>query len=289
VDAVFVTRGRKPRRRGSGATEDCAETLGRGFRCGFLGTLHQEIVEERLKREYGQEVIVTQPSVALEVIDTLGKTHSLYRPRDFDRAKVKEVREPWLKLVVFLPPHLLSQLIKILPNYRAYSTETKTLGAQTVSVEIEIPLAEFFTDFAEVLQSAVSGYASFSYEPIGMRAGDLVLFEILVHGQPEEAFSQIIHRVRAERVARERVERLKEHMPKQLFPVALQATIDGAIAARETVPAMRKDVTGYLYGGDVTRKKKLLAKQKRGKKLMAEKGTVSIPPGVFRAMARSSR
>lgn len=267
--------------------EESAETLGRGFRCGFLGTLHQEIVEERLKREYGQEVIVTQPSVALEVVDTFGKTYSLYRPRDFDRANVREAREPWLKLAIFLPPHLLSQLMKILPKYRAHSTETKTLGVQTVSVEIEIPLAEFFTDFAEALQSAVSGYASFSYEPIGMRAGDLVRFEILVHGEPQEAFSQVTHRIRAERIARDRVEKLKEHMPKQLFPVALQATIDGAIVARETVPAMRKDVTGYLYGGDVTRKKKLLAKQRKGKKLLAEKGAVSIPPEVFRRMARS--
>ncbi|MDP3794312.1 MAG: translation elongation factor 4 [bacterium] len=284
-DAGFVSNTSKTRRRRSGATENSAGTLGRGFRCGFLGTLHQEIVEERLRREYQTEVIVTQPSVVFEVVEQNGAARTIERPSELDRASAKEIREPWLRLNILLPPSALPQLMKLLPGYRAQVTETKTMGAQTVALAVEIPLAEFFTDFAERLQSAVSGYASFYYEPIGMRAGDLVVFEILVHGEPQAAFTQIIHRLRAQRIGRERVEKLKALMPRGLFPVALQAVVNGTIIARETVPALRKDVTGYLYGGDYTRKRKLLEKQKAGKKLLGEKGNVTIPPAVFRQMA----
>jgi GTP-binding protein LepA len=259
-----------------------SEALGRGFKCGFLGMLHLEIVTERLRREYGLELIVTTPSVVYQVKEKNGQESSIYSPQELpDASKIEEIKEPWAKLEVISPSEYLGAVMKLLQGLGGVYVDTQYLGPQRLMVIFEAPLRDIIVDFYDKLKSITSGYASMGYELIGWRAGDLVRLDILVAREIEEAFSRIVPRSRALGEGRAIVGKLKEIMPPQWFVVSLQATVGGKILAREDIAARRKDVTGYLYGGDITRKKKLLEKQKKGKKKMKDRGRVNIPQDVF--------
>ncbi len=259
-----------------------SEALGRGFKCGFLGMLHLEIVSERLRREYNLELIVTTPSVVYQIKEKNGEERTIYSPQQLpDASRLEEIKEPWIKLEVLSPGEYLGVVMKLLQGLGGVYLDTQYLGAQRVMITYEVPLREIIVDFYDKLKSATSGYASMGYELIGWRAGDLVRLDILVAREPVEAFSRIVPRDKTQSEGRAIVEKLKEVLPAQWFAVSLQAAVGGKIVAREDLAARRKDVTGYLYGGDVTRKKKLLEKQKKGKKKMKESGRVNIGQDVF--------
>ncbi|KKT25250.1 MAG: GTP-binding protein LepA [Parcubacteria group bacterium GW2011_GWA2_43_9b] len=261
---------------------ESSDALGRGFKCGFLGMLHLEIVSERLRREYGLELIVTTPSVVYQVKKKNGEAITIYSPQQLpDPSVIDEIREPWVKLEVIGPSEYLGVLMKLLQTIGGAYLDTQYLGAQRIVVSYEAPLREIIVDFYDKLKSATSGYASMSYELIGWREDDLVRLDILVAQAPVEAFARIIPRHKAAGEGRIIVERLKEILPPQMFAVALQAAVGGKIVAREDLAARRKDVTAKLYGGDVTRKNKLLDKQRKGKKKMRDRGSVNIPQDVF--------
>ena len=261
---------------------ESSEALGRGYRCGFLGMLHMEIVTERLKREYNLQLIVTTPSVVYQLTESDGKEKTIFSPQELpDQSKVKEIKEPWIKLEVLAPGEYLGALMNLLQGLGGIYLDTKYLTGERVVISYEAPLREIIVDFYDRLKSATSGYASMSYELIGWREGDLVPLDILVAGEKIEAFSRIIPRQKAPGEGKALVEKLKEVLPSQLFAVSLQAAVGGKILAREDISARRKDVTGYLYGGDYSRKRKLLEKQKRGKKRMEKTGRVDIPQEVF--------
>jgi len=262
---------------------ESSEALGRGFKCGFLGMLHMEIVSERLKREYDLNLIVTTPSVVYQLREKGREAEKIiYSPCELpDASRVEEIKEPWIKLEVICPNEYLGTILKLLQSSGGIYVNTQYLTTTRVVVTYEAPLREIIVDFYDKLKGATAGYASMSYELIGWRPGDLVCLDILVAGAKVEAFSRIVPRVKTEGEGRAIVEKLKEVLPPQLFTVALQAAVGGKILARETIKARRKDVTGYLYGGDVTRKRKLLEKQKKGKKRMMMSGKVNIPQDVF--------
>ncbi|MBU1102808.1 translation elongation factor 4 [Patescibacteria group bacterium] len=262
---------------------EASEALGRGFKCGFLGMLHLEIVSERLRREYGLKLIITTPSVVYQLKEKNNPEQKLiYSPQHLpDASCTEEIKEPWIKLEIISPNEYLGTVMKLLQGLGGIYANTQYLGAQRVIISYEAPLREIIVDFYDKLKGATSGYASMSYELIEWRAGDLVCLDILVAGEKVEAFSRIVPRAKALSEGRAIVERLKDVLPAQLFTVALQAAVGGKILARETIRARRKDVTGYLYGGDVTRKRKLLEKQKKGKKKMLSRGRVNIPQDVF--------
>jgi GTP-binding protein LepA len=263
---------------------ESSEGLGRGFRCGFLGMLHLEIISERLKREKNLDLVITFPSVNYQVV-AKGKTQSpvlISSPSDLsDLSQVEEIREPWVALEVISPLQYLGILLKLLETLRGEYQDTVYLSADRILIKYRAPLNEIIADFYDRLKNITSGYASMNYEMSGYRPGDLVELDILIAGEKVEAFSKIIHRQRAAAEGRALVKKLKEIVPSQLFAVSLQAAIGGKIIAREDIRALRKDVTGYLYGGDVTRKKKLLEKQKKGKKKMKRLGKINIPSEVF--------
>jgi len=266
--------------------QEVSEALGRGFKCGFLGTLHMEIVFERLKREFGAEVILTAPSVLYKIkfaSKAVPEYTEIYSASQMpERNEIGGILEPWAKLEIITPQKYLSQLINLVKLRRGRFIETKYLGGENRLILVcEIPLSEIISDFYTQLKNLTSGYASLNYELIEWRSGDLVKLNILVAGENIEAFSRIVHKDTAYQEGKNTVGRLKEILPSQLFAVALQAEVDGRVVARETMRALRKDVTGYLYGGDYTRKRKLLEKQKKGKKLLKERGKVNIPPEVF--------
>ncbi len=238
------------------------QALGRGFRCGFLGMLHLEIVSERLKRDYGLDLVITSPSVVYKFQDN-------------------EVFEPWVKLEIILPSSYLGLAMKLLETVRGVYKDTEYLGKDKLIIKLNAPLGEIIKGFYDKLKSATSGYGSMSYELLDYRKGDLVKLDILLAGEKVEAFSKIVPRERASHEGKKMTQLLKEVIPHQLFAVAIQAAVGGKIVARETKKAMRKDVTGYLYGGDYTRKRKLLEKQKKGKKRMAKFGKINLPPEVF--------
>ena len=262
---------------------ESSEALGRGFKCGFLGMLHLEIVSERLKREYGLKLIVTTPSVVYRLKEKNASAQKIiYSPRQLpDASKIEEIQEPWILLEIISPNEYLGTIMKLFQSTGGIYANTQYLGTQRVIITYEVPLREIIVDFYDKLKGATAGYASMSYELIGWRAGDLVCLDILVASEKVEAFSRIVPRAKATSEGRAIVEKLKEVLPAQLFTVALQAAVGGKILARETIKAHRKDVTDYLYGGDVTRKRKLLEKQKKGKKRMMQSGKVNIPPEVF--------
>ncbi len=266
-----------------------SSALGRGFRCGFLGLLHLEIVRERIRREYGLDIVVTSPSVAYEVVNThTGEARTVASAADFpDGVGNLAVREPWVKLEIFAPAAIFGELTKLLRTHRAFVVSTEGFGAERLRVLAEAPLADVIVDFHDQLKSISSGYASLSYELVDWRPADIVKLAILVAGAPVEALALLVPRERAQAVGRSRVEKLKETLPRQLFAVAVQAAIGGTIIARETIPALRKDVTGYLYGGDYSRKKKLLEKQKRGKARLKAGGQMTIPPETFLEMLKT--
>lgn len=263
--------------------------LGHGFRCGFLGLLHLDIVQERLEREYNLDLIVTAPSVSYEVKDFTGEVSRISNPGELpDPSQIGEIREPWMKVEILAPKEFVGPLITLLQERRGISKNMQYLDEQRVNLIYEIPLASIVVDFYDELKSVSSGYASMSYEFIEFRVGDLVRLDVLVHGERIDALSIIIHRTEAQYHGGVVCRRLKEIIPKAQFEIPLQAAIGAKVIARETIGAYRKDVTGYLYGGDVSRKNKLLDKQKKGKKRMKMFGKVEVPQRAFLAVLKKN-
>jgi GTP-binding protein LepA len=266
---------------------ESSTALGRGFRCGFLGMLHLEIVSERLTREYDMNLVITTPSVAYKIIKTTGETFTIYSPADMpDPGVIDEMQEPWARLELILPKDRIGQIMKLAENSRALYKSTNYLSEGRVILEYEVPLINIIVDFYDNLKSVSSGFASMNYELIGFREGDLVKLDILVAEERVEAFSRIVPRDESFNEGKRIVAKLKEVIPKQNFAVALQAAISGKIIARETIKPFRKDVIAKLYGGDVSRKNKLLDKQKKGKKKMKSFGKVDIPQEAFLSVLR---
>ena len=270
---------------------ESSAALGFGFRCGFLGLLHLEIIQERLTREYDLDLITTAPSVVYRIQLRKSKTDDareilLHNPADYpDPSRIEQIDEPWIKAVIYTPDEYLGSILKLCQDRRGVQTGLTYVGGRA-QVSYELPLNEVVFDFYDRLKSISRGYASFDYEQIGLREGDLVKMSILVNNEPVDALSMIVHRSAAEERGRHMCERLKDLIPRHLFKIPIQAAIGGKVVARETISAMRKDVTAKCYGGDITRKKKLLEKQKKGKARMREYGNVSIPQEAFIAALR---
>ncbi len=255
--------------------------LGLGFRCGFLGLLHLEIIQERLEREFNLDLITTAPSVVYRVHMTDGTLREMHNPADMpDPVKIAMIEEPWIKATIFVPDSYLGDILKLCQERRGQQVELTYAGARAMVV-YRLPLAEVVFDFYDRLKSVSRGYASFDYHLDGYAEEDLVKMSILVNAEPVDALATIVHRARAEARGRQLCERLKDLIPRQMFQIAIQAAIGGRIIARETVKALRKDVLAKCYGGDVSRKRKLLDKQKAGKKRMRNVGNVEIPQEAF--------
>ncbi len=264
------------------------EGLGRGYRCGFLGTLHAEIISERVLREYKLKLIISTPSVLYKIIDNKDKELFIKSASDWpDFSQIKEIQEPWVKLDVITPQNYLGRILELLQDFEARKIESKYFGGDKTLLIYEAPLRAIITGFYDKLKGASQGFSSMNYELSGYKAADLVKLEILVAGRKEEAFSKIVSRKDAYEAGKKTVEKLKEILPSQLFSVPLQAAISGKIVARGTIRAKGKDVIAPLYGGDYTRKRKLLERQKKGKKDLKEKGRIVIPPNVFFEIFRS--
>ncbi|ACG79390.1 GTP-binding protein LepA [Phenylobacterium zucineum HLK1] len=260
---------------------ETSAALGFGFRCGFLGLLHLEIIQERLSREFDLDLIATAPSVVYRVKLTNGEEIELHNPADLpDPVKIDSIAEPWIKATIFTPDEYLGAIIKLCQDRRGEQRELSYVGARAMVV-YDLPLNEVVFDFYDRLKSISKGYASFDYQVEGYRVGDLVKMSILVNAEPVDALSMLVHRDRAESRGRGMVEKMKELIPPHMFQIPIQAAIGGRIIARETVRALRKDVTAKCYGGDITRKRKLLEKQKEGKKRMRQFGKVEIPQEAF--------
>ncbi|MDO8743006.1 MAG: translation elongation factor 4, partial [Candidatus Azambacteria bacterium] len=272
------------------------EALGRGFRLGFLGMLHLDITAERLKREYNQQVIITTPTVSYIIKDRKGKTIKIFTPADWlDQSLIESVEEPWVRLGALTPTRYLGGVMTLLNNYRGIYDRTDYLGLDHLILNFDMPLSDILVDFHDRLKSVSEGYASMNYEFLGYRTGDLVKLQILIAGEPVEAFSKIVPKKQAFHEGNLLVKKLKDIIPKQNMAVAIQAAIGGSpdggpgkIIARETIQAMRKDVTAKLYGGDVTRKNKLLDKQKKGKKKRAVFGRIQLDSEVYLKMFRNA-
>jgi len=263
------------------------EALGRGFRCGFLGTLHAEIVSERLRREFGLDLVISNPSVVFKVINEKDREIFVYSPQDFpNQSKIKAAQEPWLRLEIITPTSFTGKIAELLKSLNGIRIETKYFSLDRLLLIYEVPLKEIIVGFYDKLKGMTQGFASMNYEILGYRPANLVKLEILIAGEKEEAFSKIVSEKDAFFEGKRMVEKLKEILPVQLFSVPIQASISGKIIARETMKAKRRDVIAPLYGGDYTRKRKLLEKQKKGKKELKEKGRIRIPPRVFLEMFR---
>lgn len=271
-------------------TESSA-ALGFGFRCGFLGLLHLEIIQERLTREYDLDLITTAPSVVYTLHLSKSKTEDaqtieLHNPADMpDINRIASIEEPWIEATIYVPDEYLGPILKLCQDRRGIQKNLTYVGGRA-QLTYELPLNEVVFDFYDRLKSMSKGYASFDYHQIGTREGDLVKMNILVNEEPVDALSMIVHRGTAEQRGRGMVERLKELIPRHMFKIPIQAAIGGKVIARETIGALRKDVTAKCYGGDATRKRKLLEKQKKGKARMREYGNVSIPQEAFIAALR---
>ncbi len=261
---------------------DFVGALGRGFKCGFLGLLHLEITIERLKREFGLDLVVTNPSVGYRVTTNNGQKIIVRSATNWPLdVQIKSVEEPWIDLEIITPVRYLGQVMELLKLCRSQYQKTEYLSPERALVYYQVPLAEIIVDFYDKLKSVTSGYASMNYKICGYRTGDLVRMDVLIAGERIEALSRIVPRKKAYQSARNLVKRVKANLPRQLFAVSIQAAIGNQIIARETLSALRKDVTGYLYGGDYTRKMKLLEKQKRGKKKLKKIGKVNLPQETF--------
>lgn len=263
--------------------QEYSDALGSGFRCGFLGMLHGEIVSERLKRDFNLNLIITPPSVEYKVrLKNKNEEVIINYPSQLpEPSMIQAILEPIVELEILTPPRYLGGIIKLMPEYRAKYLETNYLSSENVVLKFEVPLAEIIVDFYDKLKSLTQGYGSMNYKFVGFQEADLVKLDILIAGKIVSQFSKIVPRAKAYKEGRGFAEKLKNLIPPQLFNLPIQAAIGGKIIARETIKARRKDVTGYLYGGDVTRKIKLLEKQKRGKKKLKERGRVEIPPEVY--------
>jgi len=264
------------------------QALGRGFRCGFLGLLHLEIIQARLEREFGMAPTITTPSVVYELkLHGENERKLLYSPADLpDLAGIEAIYEPYVKLSMVVPSEYLGNVITLTQTIRAEYKNTEYIDEERVLLTFEAPLMDVIINFHDELKSASSGYASMNYELIGYRPSDVVKLEIMVAGEHIDAFARMIPRLDAFGEGKRVVEKLKDVIPRQNFAVAIQAAIGGKVIARETISAYRKDVTGKLYGGDFSRKKKLLEKQKKGKKKMRDIGKVSIPSSAFLAVLK---
>jgi GTP-binding protein LepA len=260
---------------------ETSAALGFGFRCGFLGLLHLEVIQERLAREFNLDLIATAPSVIYKITLTNGTQLEIHNPVDMpDPVRIKEMEEPWIRATIMTPDEYLGSVLKLCQDRRGAQIELTYVGNRAM-VKYDLPLNEVVFDFYDRLKSVSKGYASFDYHLTDFRPADLVKMQILVNGDPVDALAMLVHRTRAESRGRAMAEKLKELIPPHMFQVPIQAAIGGKIIARETVRALRKDVTAKCYGGDVTRKRKLLEKQKEGKKRMRQFGKVEIPQEAF--------
>ncbi len=258
------------------------EAFGRGFRCGFLGSLHSEIISERLRREYGIDFIISAPSVVFKIKKSNNEECEIKSASDWpEESAISVKREPWVRLEIITPESTLGNVMEVLEDAKGNYVDTRYLSQSRVLIVYDAPLRKIITGFHDNLKSATKGFASAGYKMQGFYEQDLVKLEIMVAHQVDEAFSVIVSRDEAYQEGKEVVSKLKEVIPQQQFPVALQAKVGGKIIARETVKASRKDVTGDLYGGDVTRKRKLLEKQKKGKKRLEKEGKVNIPQEAY--------
>ncbi|MCC3304201.1 translation elongation factor 4 [Sneathiella sp. HT1-7] len=262
---------------------ETSAALGFGFRCGFLGLLHLEIIQERLEREFDLDLITTAPSVVYHLYMRNGTLVEMHNPADMpDVMQIDRIEEPWIKATIMVPDEYLGQVLKLCEDKRGVQADLTYAGSRAMVV-YKLPLNEVVFDFYDRLKSVTRGYASFDYEMDSYVESDLVKLSILVNSEPVDALAMIVHRDQAEARGRQLCERLKDLIPRQLFKIALQAAIGGKVVARETISALRKDVTAKCYGGDITRKKKLLEKQKKGKKRMRSVGNVDIPQEAFLA------
>ena len=263
-------------------TPETSKALGFGFRCGFLGLLHMEIIEERIEREFGINIIATSPSVIYDVLLTDGTTLLIDSPSKMpERTVIKDIKEPYIRTNIFVPSDFIGPIMELCQNKRGIYVSMEYIDEKRVNIHYDIPLSEIVYDFFDKLKSSTKGYASFDYELIGYKSSNLVKMDILLNGEVVDALSVIVHKDFAYKRGRSIVENLKKLIPRQLFEVPIQACIGNKAIARETVKAMRKDVLAKCYGGDVSRKRKLLEKQKEGKKRMKMVGNVEIPQEAF--------
>lgn len=266
---------------------ETSQALGFGFRCGFLGLLHMEIIQERLEREFDQTVITTVPNVSFIAHTTKGAAITVNNPTEFpDPVKIEKIEEPFIKAQIISKPEYIGNIITLCLGKRGILMNQHYLTATRVELTFELPLTEIVFDFYDKLKSQTRGYASFDYHPIGYRESDIVKMDILLNGDKVDALSALIHRNRASEFGRKLCEKLKELVPRQQFQIAIQAAIGAKVIARETISAMRKDVTAKCYGGDISRKRKLLEKQKEGKKRMRQIGNVEVPQEAFLAVLK---
>ncbi|GAV31142.1 ribosomal back-translocase LepA [Coriobacteriaceae bacterium EMTCatB1] len=266
---------------------ETSHALGFGFRVGFLGLLHMEVVKERLEREFDLDLLATAPSVEYHAYLTNGEMREVHSPQDMpDPSRLDRIEEPYLKATILVPPDFVGPVMELADSRRATFKDMQYLSATTVEMHYEIPLSELIMDFFDQLKSRTKGYASLDYEFIGYHRSDLVKLDVLLAGKPVDALSFIVHKDKAYPRAKVLTERLRDIIPRQMFEVPIQAAIGGRIISRETVKAKRKDVLAKCYGGDVTRKRKLLEKQKEGKKRMKNLGTVEVPQEAFMAILK---
>jgi GTP-binding protein LepA len=264
---------------------ETSEALGFGFRCGFLGLLHMDIVRERLEREYDLELLTTMPSVEYEVTLTDGSVIPIHSPNDFpDPARVAEVREPFIRASILSPKEFVGQIMELCQERRGEHAGMHYLSAERVQLTYDLPLAEIVLDFFDQLKSRTRGYASLDYDLTGLRESDLVKLDILLAGDPIDALSMLVHRTKAQSAGRTLTEKLREKIPRQQYDVPIQAAIGSRIVARETIKAYRKDVIAKCYGGDISRKRKLLEQQKKGKQRMKQVGRIEVPQEAFLAV-----
>ena len=264
---------------------ETSQALGFGFRCGFLGLLHMDIVRERLEREYDLELLATTPTVEYDVTLTNGEEVAVHSPADMpERVRIEEIREPYIRATVLCPKEAVGAVMELCQDRRGTHVDMSFLSAQRVQIRYDLPLAEIVLDFFDQLKSRTRGFASLDYELIGSRPSDLVKLDILLSGDPVDALSMVVHRDKAYPRGRMLAERLQKRIPRQQFEVAIQAAVGSKIIARESVKPMRKDVIAKCYGGDISRKRKLLEKQKAGKKRMKQVGRIEVPQEAFLAV-----
>jgi GTP-binding protein LepA len=266
---------------------ETSQALGFGFRCGFLGMLHMEIIQERLEREFNQTVITTVPNVSFIAHTTKGETQMVHNPTEFpDPVKTESIEEPFIRAQIITKPDYIGNIMTLCLGKRGNLINQSYLTTTRVELVFEMPLTEIVFDFYDKLKSQTRGYASFDYHPIGYRASEIVKMDILLNNEKVDALSALIHRSRSAEFGRKLCEKLKELLPRQQFQIAIQAAVGAKVIARETISAMRKDVTAKCYGGDISRKRKLLEKQKEGKKRMKQIGNVEVPQEAFLAVLK---